>query len=148
MASTSKAVEPATDPGRWNPWRDMFEGNPRLSQLFDTLRHSYGDDAEPGGTLEETDDEFVLELDLPGVAKEAISVDVSGRRVSVHGSRTEKKREGALRHSTRTTGTFSYELQLPTPVDDSAVSASLDAGVLSVRMPKADGAKPTRIPIK
>jgi HSP20 family protein len=146
MTTTSTDLRPSTDVSRWNPWPELFDWNPRLTQLLDAIRHN-GDHA-PGGQLEETDEAFILELDLPGVAKDDITIDVTGPRVSVHGSRSEKKTDATLRHSTRTTGSFSYELRLPTPVDDGAVTASLDSGVLTVTMPKASGAKTTRVTIK
>lgn len=52
-----------------------------------------------------------------------------------------------LRHTTRTTGSFAYEIALPTAVDDKNVTAALAEGVLKVHLPKAGGAKSTRIPI-
>jgi len=132
----------------WNPWLDMFPSNPRLSQLFDNMWNSATPGARlaPGGDLEETDDAFVIELDLPGIAKDDITIDVTGRRVSVSGTRSEKERTGILRHSTRTTGSFAYEVTLPGPVDEKKVTATLVDGVLKLHLPKADGAS-TRIAI-
>jgi len=132
----------------WNPWQEVFPWNTRLGQLLESGWHTHSGQVAPGAELEEADDAFVLELDLPGVAKDDVTIDVTGRRVSVHGTRTEKERTGVLRHSTRTTGTFDYEVTLPTPVDDKAVTATLDGGVLTVRLPKASDAKTTRIAIK
>ena len=145
MPRTEK--HPSTELIHWNGWPAMFAWKSRLNQLLDNRLHLHADEFSPGGELEETDDSFILELDLPGVAKDEITIDVTGRRVSVHGDRTEKERTGVLRHSTRTTGSFAYEFTLPTPVDDSAVTAALNDGVLTVRMPKASGAKTTRVSI-
>lgn len=132
---------------RWNPWPELFAVvPPRLGQLLDPMWH-HDEGYAPGDMVEETDDAFTIELDLPGVAKDDITLDVTGRRVSIHGQRTEKEATGILRHATRVTGTFSYELGLPAPVDEAAVTAALTDGVLTVRLPKADSAKTTRIPI-
>ena len=60
----------------------------------------------------------------------------------------EVERTGVLRHSTRTSGSFSYEISLPSPVDDQGVTATLDGGVLTVRVPKSSDAKTTRVEIK
>lgn len=134
----------------WNPWPEMFPaGGGLFAELFDQAwrRSQLTDKFAPGGDLEETDAAFVLELDLPGIDKKDVAIDVSGRRVSVTGTRTEKQRTGVLRHTTRTTGSFAYEVTLPSEVDEKHVSAKLDNGVLRVQLPKAGGAKATRISI-
>jgi HSP20 family protein len=102
----------------------------------------------PGVELHETDEAFELEVDLPGVDRKDITIDITGRRVRVHGTKTVKERDGILRHSTRSVGAFTYEGVLPAEVDESAVKASLTDGVLSVTMPKANEAKTTHIEIK
>lgn len=132
---------------RWLPWSDVFGWNTDLARLFDTmsLPITYDEDFAPGGELEETDD--VLELDVPGVARDDVSIDVTARKLSVRGKRTEKERKGVLRHSTRVTGTFAYEVRLPTPVTEKGVTATLTDGVLTIRLPKASDAKTTRIRI-
>jgi HSP20 family protein len=133
----------------WAPWAEAFPWNTRLGQVLDTMRHTvHPGEFAPGGDLEETDDAFVLELDLPGIAKENVTIDVTGRRITVNGTRTEKERTGTLRHTTRATGSFSYEVTLPAAVDEKGVTASLVDGVLTVRMTKASGAKTTRIAIR
>ena len=52
-----------------------------------------------------------------------------------------------MRHSTRVTGRFAYEVILPADVDEKATTAQLNDGVLTVRLPKATGAKTSRVPI-
>jgi hypothetical protein len=89
----------------------MFPWNTRLGQLFDNMWHTAAHEGlAPGAELEETDDGFTLEMDLPGVAKDDITIDVLGRRMAVRGTRKEKERSGAMRHSTRVTGSFAYEV--------------------------------------
>jgi HSP20 family protein len=137
-----------TELQHWHPFSEMFPWNARLGQLFENMSHLSGhEDYAPGGELEESDDGFVLELDLPGVAKEDITIDVTGRRVSVRGNRVEKERSGVMRHSTRVTGSFAYELSLPAEVDEKGATAKLTDGVLTVRLPKAGGAKTNRVPV-
>lgn len=132
----------------WSPCAEPFPWNGSLGQLVDTVWRTSPDRLAPGAELAETDEAFVLELDLPGVDKDHIIIDVTDRRVSVHARRTEKQRTGVLRHSTRTTGSYGYDVTLPTAVDEMAVTAALDGGVLTVRMPKASGAKATRVVIE
>ena len=132
----------------WHPFTEMFPWNSRLGQLFENMWQSAGPEGlTQGAELEETDEGFSLEMDLPGVAKDDITVDVVGRRVTVRGTRKEKERDGVTRHSTRVTGSFGYEVILPADVDEKATAAKLSDGVLTIKLPKASGAKTNRVPI-
>lgn len=131
------------------PWADF---GPWASRMDDLLRQGWPSalstgEFSPGVELHETDGAFQLDVDLPGVDRKDITIDVSGRRVRVHGTKTGKAREGVLRHSTRISGSFTYESVLPTAVDESAVQASLRDGVLEVVLPKATETKTTHIEI-
>ncbi|HET8589955.1 MAG TPA: Hsp20/alpha crystallin family protein [Nakamurella sp.] len=131
---------------RWNLWPDWLGWNPKLAQLLDRpWRHA--EIYTPGDHVAESDNGFTVELDLPGVTKEDITLEVSGRRLSVHGQRASGDSSGVLRQSTRMVGSFSYELILPAAVEESKVSARLADGVLTVSLPKSQGAKTTHIPI-
>lgn len=101
----------------------------------------------PRADVEETDDAYLVELELPGVHKKEIDIAVAGRRLTVSGERKEKERVGLLRRRTRSVGRFHYEVVLPSPVDPDAVDATLDDGVLTVRVPKAAGQQPKRIEV-
>ncbi|QGN33509.1 Hsp20/alpha crystallin family protein [Microlunatus sp. Gsoil 973] len=139
----------------WNPWPDapFFETPPlldrRLGQLLSALRSGADRAAEfvPTGDLVEADNRYILDLDLPGVARSDVTVGVAGRRVVVRGTRKRPDRAGIVRHSGRLMGSFVYELNLPGPVDDKAVTARLIDGVLHVELPKSDRADRTRISI-
>jgi HSP20 family protein len=139
---------PPTEIARWTPWTDLLGPGNRFGQLLENAWHWHPDQFGLGAELEETDDAYLLDFDLPGVAKKDIAIDVTGRRVSVHGTREEKERTGVLRHSSRTSGSFSYDISLPSPVDDQSVTATLQGGVLTVRVPKSSDAKTTRVEIK
>jgi HSP20 family protein len=64
------------------------------------------------------------------------------------GERKEKERAGILRRRTRAVGRFYYEIVLPGEVDDNDVKASLDDGVLTIRVPKASAGLSRRIEVK
>jgi HSP20 family protein len=131
-------------------WDDVAPWNSRMRDLMQELwsGHPFSSDFAPGGELHETDEAFTVELDLPGVDKGDITIDISGRRLMVHGSRTVKEREGVLRRSTRMTGTFSYEAVLPVSIYEQAVTAALKDGVLTITMPKSTTTKATHIEVK
>jgi HSP20 family protein len=138
------------DVSRRNFWDDLAPWNTRMQDLMQDLwsRSPFPGDYAPGGELHESDEAFTVELDLPGVDKADITIDVLGRRLMVHGSRTTREHQGVMRHSTRMSGSFRYEAVLPVPVDEQAVTAALTDGVLTITMPKSTTAKATHIEVK
>jgi HSP20 family protein len=73
---------------------------------------------------------------------------MEGRRLVVQGERKETERKGVLRRRTRSVGRFYFEMILPGDVNENDVSASLDGGVLSLRIPKADATRPRKIEVR
>ena len=148
----SKAMERRDRP-HWvelSPWADLAPWATRMQDLMEQMWSPAitGSDFAPGGEMRETDEAFTLELDLPGVDKKDITIDFSGRRLSVRGTKkTNKDGQGSVRHTTRMSGSFTYEAILPVPVDEANVTASLSDGVLLVTMPKATEAKTTHVEI-
>lgn len=104
-------------------------------------------DVPPLADIEETDDSYLLDVELPGVRREDVDLLVDQGRVVVTGERQERERVGLLRHRTRTTGRFALAVTLPGPVDGESVTASFADGMLSVVVPKAERARRRRIPI-
>jgi HSP20 family protein len=121
----------------------------RFDELVDQLWSGFSARADltPAGALHEEEKAYVVELDLPGVDKQDITIDIADRRLSVTGLRKEKKREGVLRHSTRVTGSFSYGALLPSAIDDGSVTATMTDGVLTITLPKAEGTSSRRIAV-
>jgi HSP20 family protein len=113
-------------------WDELLSGTSAFTPLAD---------------LEETEEAYLAEIELPGVKLEDLSVEVSGRRLTVTGERKERERIGILRRRTRTVGRFHYEVLLPGDVDEESVEASLHEGVLTVRIPKPERDRPRRIPV-
>ena len=132
---------------------DGFNGFNELRNQLDSLLSGWGDLLSRAGAftpladLEETDDAYVAEIELPGVALEDLSVEVAGPRLTVTGERKERERVGILRRRTRTVGRFNYEVILPGDVEEDGVEATLEDGVLTVRVPKPAGHRPRRIPV-
>jgi HSP20 family protein len=126
-----------------DPWSDIEQTARRMTEMFDQTFGAwpglgFDDTFAPLADLEETEDAYLLEVELPGVAREDIEVEVKSRRVTITGERKERERTGVLRHRTRSVGQFFYEAVVPGDVDDEQVSASLDDGVLTVTIPKAE----------
>ena len=147
--STSTEVR-RRPPWETDPWLTLAPWSSQLQGLMQELWPSSlpASDFSPGGELHETDDAFILELDLPGVDKKEINIDISGRRVSVRGTKSVKERTGVLRHSTRVAGSFAFEAVLATAVKEEAVTAALTDGVLTVTLPKATESKVRHVEIR
>jgi HSP20 family protein len=135
----TQTLSNATDVVPATLWPDNLGWNARFNQMLDTVWHAaaHPDEFVPGVELREEPEKFQLQVDLPGIDKKDVSIDISGRRVSVSGTRTETESKGVLRHRTRVTGSFAYEVTLPSRVNEKRVSAALVDGVLSVTLPKA-----------
>ena len=135
----------------WGPMAELDQLNRQITSLLDSWRHLpdlVTEGFTPLADVEETTDAYVVEIEIAGVKRDDIDIDVSGRRLSVRGERKEKERVGFLRRKERTVGRFAYEVTLPGDVDEDGVEANLDHGVLTVRLPKPERDKPRRIPIR
>jgi HSP20 family protein len=100
--------------------------------------------------LVETEDQFVLRADLPGLAEEDVSIELEDNVLTVAGERKaehEDKREGFYRME-RSFGLFRRSLTLPDGVDADGIAATFDKGVLEVRIPKPEERKPRRVAIR
>jgi HSP20 family protein len=74
-------------------------------------------------------------------------VEVAGGELAVTGEVKERERVGFLRSRTRRIGRFDYRMSLPAGSEIDQVSAGLANGVLTVRVPKTEQARPRKIPI-
>jgi HSP20 family protein len=143
--------EHGAEVARWDPFQELDRLNGQLSSFLDGFRRLpdlVGDAFTPLADVEETSDAYLVEIELPGVKRDDIDIEIAGRRVTVHGERKEKQRVGILRRRERTTGRFHYEVTLPAEVDEDHVEAHLNEGVLTVRLPKPESQRPRRIEIR
>lgn len=101
----------------------------------------------PVADIEEADDAWIVELEVPGVARDDLEVEVHGRQLTVSGERKEKERKGVLRRRNRVTGRFEFAVTLGTDIDPEGVHASLEDGVLVVRVPKHVAERPRKIKV-
>ncbi|MGW1954218.1 Hsp20/alpha crystallin family protein [Streptomyces sp. NPDC001920] len=93
-------------------------------------------------------DDFIVHFDLPGIDPETIELDVERNVLNVRAERRTPAPEGAeLVVAERPTGSFTRQLFLGDTLDADRIDASYDAGVLTLRIPVAEKAKPRRIQI-
>ena len=134
-------------PGAWRPFRgfeDIYSEFDRLVQSV--MGGSPGDGTwMPAADVVETDCAYVVEIELPGVRREDINVELDGNELIVTGEVKQREREGLLRRRTRRVGSFELRVTLPGELRADDVEASLAHGVLNVYVPKAQSTKPNKI---
>jgi HSP20 family protein len=88
----------------------------------------------------EEDDRFILEIDLPGVRREDVSIKTEGRTLVIAGTRKIVRRTVGARysHCERVSGSFRRAIPLPREIDEAGISAVLEAGILRVDLPKKE----------
>jgi HSP20 family protein len=153
MASLpARPDRPASRPAPWDPFRELEELREQIDRLLADVGTRPGLQAtavwSPPVDLEETDDAWVVEADLPGVKKRDVTVEVRDSELAIHGEVKERERTGILRRRMRRTGQFDYRVTLPGDVDDEHIEAELHDGVLTVRIPKPARAQPRRIEVR
>src|SRR5262245_34622712 len=137
---------------RWDPYREVASLQNELSRLMNGLFEGNGRATQswvPTLDAWETEDALMYAFDLPGVAQDKISVEVEDGVLSVSAERersTEVAQESFHRNERRF-GTFARTVGLPQGVSEDAIAASYKDGVLEIRIPKPEQAKPRKIQI-
>ncbi|GAA1232274.1 hypothetical protein GCM10009676_14280 [Prauserella halophila] len=130
----------------WSPVRSPLHDVAELQRLLTSGADGTPQTWSPAADVRETDEEYVVEIEVPGVKREDIAVDLADGKLTVSGEVTE--REGHFRRRTRRTGQFRYAATLPEGVDTEQVGAELADGVLSVHVPKLPEDTARRIDVK
>ena len=137
---------------RWNPSRELASMEiDRLNRMFaDFYGEAFGQGWVPPVDIFETDDhEVVLKAELPDMKRDDINLTFENGVLTIRGERKfdeQVKRENYHRVE-RQHGTFSRSFTLPNTVDASRISASYKDGVLTVRLPQREEAKPKQIAV-
>jgi HSP20 family protein len=137
---------------RWEPLRELEQLHEQMDWLMQGVWSPAG--GGNGGAwipvtdIEETDDAWVIEAELPGVNRKDVNVEMRDSELIISGEIEEKERKGILRRQTRKIGEFEYHVTLPGQSDAEHIEANLHDGVLTVRVPKTEQAKPQRIEVK
>jgi len=109
---------------------------------------SNGHSAPVAVDVRETEKEFLLSFDLPGMREEEISIELEQNVLTVSGTRLKQEQPGQCFHRIeRHFGQFARSIGLPSEVRQADIQASYDAGVLEISVPKPEALKPTKIEI-
>lgn len=142
---------------RWSPTADFGALRSRLDRLLDDfatsglgrLENLFSGNWSPYVDIAETQNEFIIRADVPGVHREDIDVTLQDNLLGIQGTKPplsavpgEAYRRVECMH-----GSFLRTLSLPEDADVELASASCKDGVLEIRIGKKDRAKPRQIPV-
>lgn len=140
---------------RWTPFRDLLSIQDEMNRLFEGFFHR-PTQAGNGGTwapvmdVSESDDKLTVKMDLPGVSKEDVSIQIVGDTLQVKGEKKQEKevKDENYHRIERTYGSFYRSVELPTRVVAEKITAKFKDGVLTIELPKDEEVKPHAIEIK
>lgn len=111
-----------------------------MDEFFNDAIKSRRDNFVPSIDISETEDQFLISAELPGMNKEDININLENNRLSISGERTiEKEEQGKKFHRVETNyGSFERSFQLPDNVDEESISASYENGLLNISIKKSE----------
>lgn len=140
-----------------SPVRDLGTLQDEVERMFRSFFPSLGGEAatsagawSPALDVEENEDAFVLHVELPGVRPEDVEVSMEENVLIITGERNfyADRDADTFRRVERRFGRFYRAVRLPDRVDSGHVDATYENGLLTIRVPKAEEAKPRRIEVK
>jgi HSP20 family protein len=143
---------------QWNPLQDLMVLQDRMNRLFEdaTQRRTQagtgaGDEFEradwtPASDIYETESGYLIAMDLPGIKREELQIDIDDNRLIVKGTRGVA--ESKQYRTERPHGKFLRAFSVPASVDQAQIGAEYKDGVLQVRLPRRSEPKPKKIDIQ
>lgn len=135
---------------RWDPTRELASMEvDRLNRMFSNFFEPMNRTWSPAVDIIETDDQVVLKAELPDMKREDIAITFENSTLTIRGERKldeTVKRENYQRLE-RFYGQFSRSFTLPATIDASRITASYKDGVLTIRLPQREEAKPKQIEV-
>jgi HSP20 family protein len=139
---------------QWNPLQDLVLLQDRMNRLFEDATQRRANDAghnlehadwTPAADIYETESGFGIAIDLPGVARDGVEIDVDDNRLIVKGTRDLA---APTHRAERPRGKFMRTFTIPGSVDQGGIGADYKDGVLQIRLPKRQEQKAQKITIK
>lgn len=142
---------------KWDPFRELEDVTNRLNRIFgrSLARSESGQnmlavaDWAPSVDISETDSEYLIKGEIPGVKKEDVKVTIQDGMLTIQGERKQEKEEkGKKFHRIeRSYGSFVRSFRVPDDADENSVKAEFKDGMLNVTLAKSAKAKPKAIEV-
>jgi HSP20 family protein len=141
---------------RWQPWYEMNTLQRAFERLLDEslaprmLTPLYPDTFELAIDVAEDDNTYIVKATVPGVKPEDVEITMQDHVLTIKGETKADKevKEGRYYLRERRFGSFVRSLTMPAPVKAEAINATYENGVLTVRLPKMEQAKPKKIAVQ
>ena len=140
---------------RPEPSQDLWSGLSRLNRLMDEVfgepdGEAIGGAWTPRCDIREDKDFLTISLDLPGVRPDDVKINLENQVLTIRGEKqqVEEKKDERWHRYERSYGSFERSFALPSSVDPERIEATTENGVLTVRLPKTEKARPKEIPIR
>jgi HSP20 family protein len=141
---------------KWKPAETRVQFKNEFDKLFDSFfsePFDFKNDffaINPKTDIEETDSEYVVSLEMPGVDKKDLNLHVENDRLYIKGEKKQSKeiKDSNYICSERSYGAFQRSFDLPSSIKSDKVDAEFRDGILKIRLPKAEEAKKKEIEIK
>ena len=132
---------------RWTPFTELDSMERRMRRIFEEIGFAPG--LAPAADVYETDDEYVVELEVPGYEEKELSIEVSDHTIAVKGLREKVKEEKTKEFTLheRLEREFERRFVLPREADTEQVKAVFSKGVLEVHAQKVPTAKAKHVAI-
>lgn len=144
---------------RWNPISEFEDMMNRYNRMFGLARANgeregkdlfSRNDWAPAVDIKETPEAFLVEAELPGMAKEDVKVTVHDGVLTIQGERKseEESNDKKLHRIERFYGSFTRRFTLPDNVDENSVTAGFKDGLLTLKIQKAEPKEPKAIEVE
>jgi HSP20 family protein len=135
---------------RWDPLQEVLD----MRRAMDQIMQRTATDGQPQFDLAmdiyETPDAYEIEASMPGIKPEDVDLSLNNNVLTIRGeTKAEENKEGRNYHlRERRSGSFIRSITLPSSINEDAIEAHYDNGILKLRLPKAEEARPKHIEIK
>ena len=146
---------------KWNPNKELLNMEREFNRLFNSLGKRFNFDREldeefenavwsPLTDISETNDEYILNMDLPGVKKDDVKISYSNGELIVSGERKQEKddKNSKYHRIERSYGKYYRSFTLPEKIDEDKIEAEFNNGSLTIKVPKSEESKPKEIEVK
>ena len=140
--------------GMWDPVGELERIRRDIDEMFDSRARGWSNeglferDFSPSLDVVENGDEYLVNVDLPGVSKKDLDISVADNVLTIKGEKHESSEsKGKVYRKETWAGSFQRTISLPQGVDPAKIDARMKDGVLTVTLPKREEAKPRQIAV-
>ncbi|MBN1893003.1 Hsp20/alpha crystallin family protein [bacterium] len=141
---------------RWNPFRELLNVQEEMNRVFNSYFSRSGEGQSgapllwtPSVDICETDDDITVTIEIPGMNKEDVKISLQDNVLTIEGEKRQEKKESVKSYHRieRSYGTFQRSFVLPASVKADKVAAQYKDGILNIKLPKTEAARPKEIEI-